>query len=294
MNKHSWTGVIFFTAIFVASIFIQGHAALFLNGTALLIVTCGTLGALLLSYPIDDLRAALVVTRNLHRDPPPNSKEVISTMLNMAVQSRGKGLLALESMGEHSTISFLKRALGLLIDGLPDEALADLLHAEMLHFKQRRAYIERMFRQAALFAPAFGVAGSVVGLIDMLAGISNPDVILLTIPVALVSPLYGIVLANTVFFPIAESIHAKTQKELLIQKLIMDGVIIMRSEANPRRMAIELESFLTPAARAHENLSLKEIRECLHDPRASGSLRLEPRLAPPLAQRASHGTEWPA
>ncbi len=284
MNKHSWIGVAFFTAIFVSSIVIQGHAALFLNGTALLIVTCGTLGAMLLSYPIADLRTALQVTRNLHRDPPPTSKEVINTMLDMAVQSRGKGLLALESMGEHSTIAFLKRALGLLIDGLPDEELSDLLHAEMLHFKQRRAYVERMFRQAALLAPAFGVAGSVVGLIDMLAGITNPDVILLTIPVALVSPLYGIVLANAVFFPIAESIHAKTQKELLIQKLITDGVIIMRSEPNPRRMAIKLESFLTPSARAHENLSLKEIRERLRQFRENGSLRLEPRLAPQITR----------
>ncbi|MBI3530840.1 MAG: MotA/TolQ/ExbB proton channel family protein [Betaproteobacteria bacterium] len=284
MNKHSWIGVIFFTAIFISSIFIQGHAALFLNGTALLIVTCGTLGAMLLSYPIGDMRAALQVTRNLHRNPPPTSKEVINTMLDMAVQSRGKGILALENMGEHSTITFLKRALGLLIDGLPDEELSDLLHAEMLHFKQRRAFIERMFRQAALFAPAFGVAGSVVGLIDMLTGITNPDMILQTIPVALVSPLYGIVLANTVFFPVAESIHAKTQKELLIQKLITDGVIIMRSEPNPRRIAIKLESFLTPSARAHENLSLKEIRERLRDLRANGSLRLEPRLAPQIPQ----------
>lgn len=282
MNKHSWIGVIFFTAIFVSSIFIQGHAALFLNGTALLIVTCGTLGAMLLSYPIGDLRTAVLVTRNLHRDPPPTSKEVINTMLDMAVQSRGKGLLVLEDMGEHSTITFLKRALGLLIDGLPDEELSDLLHAEMLHFKQRRAYIERIFRQAALFAPAFGVAGSVIGLIDMLTGITNPDVILQTIPVALVSPLYGIVLANTVFFPIAESIHAKTQKELLIQKLITDGVIIMRSEPNPRRMATKLESFLTPSARTHENLTLKEIRERLSDLRVKGGLRLEPRLAPQL------------
>jgi chemotaxis protein MotA len=284
MNKHSWIGVIFFTAIFVSSIFIQGHAALFLNGTALLIVTCGTLGAMFLSYPIGDLRAALQVTRNLHRNGPPTSKEVIDTMLDMAVQSRGKGILALENMGEHSTITFLKRALGLLIDGLPDEELSDLLHTEMLHFKQRRAYFERMYRQAALFAPAFGVAGSVVGLIDMLTGITNPDLILQTIPVALVSPLYGIVLANTVFFPVAESIHAKTQKELLIQKLITDGVMIMRSEPNPRRIVIKLESFLTPSARAHENLSLKEIRERLRDLRANGSLRLEPRLAPQLAQ----------
>lgn len=135
----------------------------------------------------------------------------------------------------------------------------------MFHFKQRRVQIERIFRQGALFAPAFGVAGSVIGLINMLAGIADPDMIVQSIPVALTSPLYGIVLANTVFFPLAEAIHVKTQKELLIQILITDGVMVIRREPNPRRLALKLESFLTPSARAYENRSLKEIRERLRD-----------------------------
>jgi len=103
----------------------------------------------------------------------------------------------------------------------------------------------------------------------MLAGITNPDVILKTIPIALTAPLYGIVLANSVCFPIAESIHAKTQKELLIQRLIADGVGVIRSEPNPRRLAIKLESFLTPSARTLENLSLNDIRIRLRNLRAT-------------------------
>lgn len=274
MNKHSWIAIILFTGIFVAAFFDKGNAGLFVNGTAMLIVTCGTLGALFLCYPAGDLFAALRVTRNLYRNPPPTSNEVINTMIEMALQSRGKGVLALEEMSEQSTISFLKRALALLVDGLKDEELTEILRAEILHFKQRRAQIERMFRQGALFAPAFGVAGSVVGLIDMLAGISNPDVILKTIPVALTSVLYGIVLANSVFFPIAEGIHAKTQKELLIQQLIADGVLVIRGESNPRRLAIKLESFLTPSARTLENLSLNDIRQRLRN------IHAQPRAKP--------------
>src|SRR5262249_1356200 len=156
----------------------------------------------------------------------------------MALQSRGKGVLALESLSNQSTVSFLKRAFGLLVDGVSDEDLNDILRAEMFSFKQRRTQFERMFRQGAMFAPAFGVAGSVVGLIDMLAGVGSPDLILKTIPIALTAPLYGIVLANSLFFPIAESIHAKTQKELLAQRLIADGVAVIRREPNPRRLAI--------------------------------------------------------
>jgi chemotaxis protein MotA len=271
MNKHSWIAVTLFAGIFVASFFLQGNGALFVNATALAIVVCGTLGAMFVCYPAGDLYAALQVTRNLYRASPPTSREVIDTLLEMALHSRGKGVLALEGMSEHSSISFMKRAFALLIDGFANEELSEILQSEMFNFKQRRAQFERMFRQAALFAPAFGVAGSVVGLIDMLAGISNPDVILKTIPVALTAPLYGIVLANSVFFPIAESIHAKTQKELLIQRLITDGVLIIRSEPNPRRLAIKLESFLTPSARTLENLSLNEIRARLREVHATFS-----------------------
>jgi len=266
MNRHSWSAIVFFAGIFAASFCLRGNGALFVNASALAIVTCGTLAAMFLCYPAADLHAALRVTRNLYRNPPPTSNEVIRTMIEMALHTRNRGVLALEEAGEQSTLTFLKRALALLVDGLKEDELADILHGEMLHFRQRRAQIERMFRQAALFAPAFGVAGSVIGLIDMLAGITDPDVILKTIPVALTSPLYGIVLANSVFFPIAEGIHAKTQKELLIQKLVADGVLVIRREPNPRQLAIKLESFLTPSARNLENLSLNEIRQRRHSP----------------------------
>jgi chemotaxis protein MotA len=268
MNRHNWLAIMLFGGIFVAGFFFKGNAALFVNGTAMLIVTCGTLGALFLCYPAEDLFAALQVTRNLYRNPPPSSNEVINSMIELALQPRGKGVIALEAMSEQSTISFLKRALALLVDGFKDEEIIEILQAEMVHFKQRRTHMERMFRQGALFAPAFGVAGSVVGLIDMLAGITNPDVILTTIPVALTSVLYGIVLANSVFFPVAEGIHTKTQKELLIQRLIADGVLVIRGEPNPRRLAVKLESFLTPSARTLENLSLHDIRQRLSNMQA--------------------------
>jgi len=286
MNKHSWIAVALFTGIFFASFFAGGHAALFVNAVALVIVSCGTLGAVFLCYPTADLRAALRVVRNVYRHPPPTSAEIISTLLEVALYSRGnsaENIAALENMSEQSTVSFLKRALGLLVDPFKDEEISEILHTEMFHFKQRRVQIERIFRQGALFAPAFGVAGSVIGLINMLAGITNPDVVLQSIPLALTSPLYGIVLANAVFFPLAESIHAKTQKELLSQMLVTNGVMIIRRESNPRRLALKLESFLTPSARTHENRSLADIAEHLRQRRAETS-QVPPTL---VAKRAA-------
>lgn len=276
MGRHSWFAILAFGAAFAAGFTLHGHAALFVNGAALLVVTSGTLGALFLCYPLGDLAAALRVTVNTYRAPPPTARVVIDTLLELALESRGKGVLALERLGQQSTISFLKRALGLLIDGLKDDELLDILQAEMLHFRERRRQFERIFRQAALLAPAFGVAGSVIGLIEMLAGIAEASVILQTIPLALTAPLYGIVLANALFFPLAEAIHAKTHKELLMQRLIIDGVLAIRQEPNPRRLAIKLESFLTPSARTLENRSLNEMRERLRALRAGPAAAVLP------------------
>jgi chemotaxis protein MotA len=254
-------GVVLFTGIYVATFTIADNAGMLFNGLGLAIVLSGTLAAMFLSYPSDSLLAALRVARNTYTGKSLTPEKVIEILQELAVRTRTKGVLALEDFGERTTIMFLKRALNLLVDGFDDADLDEMLHTEMFHFKQRRLQHERLFRHAAKLAPAFGVAGSVIGLIAMLDGIGDPEVILQTIPIALTSTLYGIVLANFILTPIAESIHAKTERELLMQKLITDGVIAIRREPNPMRLATKLESFLTPASRATEHASVEELRE---------------------------------
>jgi chemotaxis protein MotA len=254
-------GVVLFAGIYAATFLFTGNAGLMLNGVGLSVVLSGTLGAIFLSYPFNDIRAALQVARNTYSGRMLTPERIIEILRDLAARTRTKGVLALESFSEQTTIGFLKRALNLLVDGFRDDELHEILHTEMFYFKQRRMQHERLFRHAARLAPAFGVAGSVIGLIAMLAGIGDPEVILQSIPIALTSTLYGIILGNFILTPIAESIHAKTEHELLLQKLVTDGVITIRREPNPVRLATKLESFLTPSARHHENRTIEEIRE---------------------------------
>ena len=258
MSTYNWMGVVLFAGIYGATFLFSDNAALMFNGIGLCVVLSGTLGAIFLSYPVEDLRAAVRVARNTYAGRMLTPERIIEILSELAALTRSKGVLALESFSEQTTIGFLKRALNLLVDGFRDD---EILHTEMAYFKQRRLQHERVFRHAARLAPAFGVAGSVIGLIAMLAGIGDPEVILRSIPIALTSTLYGIVLSNFILTPIAESIRAKTERELLLQKLVTDGVIIIRREPNPVRLATKLESFLTPSARHHENRSIDEIRD---------------------------------
>ena len=260
LHAHSWLGISFFTLLFFGCFMIGEGRYLMFNLAGLLVVAAGTLGAAFISYPTEEIGAAVKVVVNSYRTPPPTKKEIVDALLDLSLKSRVDGLLALEEEEERVSVLFLKRALTMLVDGFRVEELRDALYTEIYFFQQRRSQHERVFRHLAMLAPAFGVAGSVIGLIGMLAGIGNTGVILQTIPIALTATLYGIVLAYFLLIPLAENIHAKTQEELLVLKLVTEGVTLIAQEYNTVRLQTRLESFLAPQVRNIHHKSFMEIR----------------------------------
>lgn len=237
------------------------HAGLYINSIGLIIVLSGTLGATVLSYPMQDIGAALRVARNSYVSNPPSDVEIVDALLDLAVRRRHHGVLALEDAEEEVTVGFLRNALGMLVDGYKDAEIRDILATEMLYFRKRRDQHVQLFRHMARLAPAFGVAGSVVGLVAMLGDIGDPRTILESVPIALTSTLYGIIIGNLILGPIAESIERKTVKELFVQRLITDGVIAIQGEQNTVKLAKKLNAFLTPASRHAKSHSFNEIRD---------------------------------
>lgn len=260
-NMHFWPGILFFSLLFFGSFVISDGAHMMVNLVGLIVVLAGTLGATLFSYPWQELRSSSIVALNSYRTPPPSEKKVVDALLDLSLRSRIDGLLALEEQEEHTSVLFLRRALSMLVDSYKLEDIRDALYTEVYFFQQRRIMHERVFRHMSRLAPAFGLTGSVIGLIGMLAGIGDTGVIIHTIPIALTSTLYGIVLANFFLTPVAENIYSKTQEEILIKKLIIEGVTLIASEYNTVRLQTKLESFITPAAREAQHKSFGEIKE---------------------------------
>lgn len=259
-HTHALWGIGICTALLFSTFLISDGGYLMFNAEGLLVVIAGTLGATLISYPKKAIHSAAKVAINSYQSVVPTGEEIVDSLLDLSIKSRIDGLLALEKDGERTSVMFLERALSMLVDGFSQEELRDALHTEIHFFQQRRAQHERVFRHMALLAPAFGVAGGVVGLIGMLGGIQESDVILHTIPVALTSTLYGVLLAYFLCIPVAENIHAKTQEELLILKLITDGVTLIGQEYNTIRLQTRLQSFITPQLRNTQHKSFSEIR----------------------------------
>jgi len=260
LNKNL-LGLVLCVLVFVFGFTLLGNLSLYFNVAGLLIVLGGTTGAVFLSYPVKRLRIVGKVLRASYLSKPKSPEEIVGVLVDLSVKSRFRGLLSLQEDEEETTILFLRRALGFLVDGYRGQQMRDILNTEMFFFKMRREDSERVLRTIGDLFPSFGLVGSIVGLIGMLAGVGDTSVILATVPVALTSTLYGVIFANFFFIPFAANLRERTDQELLLQKIITEGIMAIESEVDPRVLERKLKSFLTPSSRRGRLVSLERIRE---------------------------------
>ncbi len=261
LRNKNLIGLVLCVLVFLAGFAMNGNVSLYFNVASLLIVLGGTMGAVFLSYPVERLRIVAKVLRASYLSEPKSPEEIVGILVDLSVKSRFRGLLSLQEDEEETTILFLRRALGFLVDGYRGQQMRDILNTEMFFFKMRREDSERVLRTIGDLFPSFGLIGSIVGLIGMLAGVGDTSVILATVPVALTSTLYGVIFANFFFIPFAANLRERTDQELLLQKIITEGIMAIESEVDPRVLERKLKSFLTPSSRQGRLVSLERIQE---------------------------------
>ncbi len=261
MKNKNLIGLILSTLLFLLGFALHGNIGLYFSLSAALIVIFGTFAATLLSYKFDQLWNVLRVLVSAYRKPITKETEIITILIDLSIRSRMEGILALQNQENETTILFLRRALGCLVDGYKMDQIRDILNTEMYFFRLRREDSERALRTIANYLPTFGLIGSVVGLITMIGGIGDTSIILKAIPLALTATLYGLIFSTFFFLPFAATVRERTNQELLLQKIIMEGVIAINSEVNPIVLKTKLESFLTPSDREIEYVSYAKLKE---------------------------------
>jgi len=260
-NGKNIIGIITFLFIFITGCFIHGNIGLFFNTSGLLIVLGGTLLSAFISFRIERLLIVYKVLISSFGIPKRKPSEIIEILVNLSLKKKLKGLLSLqEDEGEISSL-FLQHALEYLIDGLSTRQIKDILFTEMYFFKIRRKESEHVLKITAQICPSIGIIGSIVGLISMLSGIHDSSTILKTIPIALTSTLYGIILSNFFLIPFSENICERTNHELLLQRIITEGILAIGSDLHPRIIEKKLKSFLTPSERKGKLVTLQKIKE---------------------------------
>lgn len=254
-------GFILCVSLFILGCAMQGNVGLYFNLSGFMIVFGGTFAATFISYRMERIGIVMKVLTSSYKKNLKTPDEIIEILVDLSVKSKLQGLLSLQEDEEETTVLFLERALSCLVDGYSRQQIRDVLNTEMYFFKLRRAETERVLTTMAEISPLFGLAGSVVGLISMLAGVHDAAAILTTIPISLTSTLYGIVAANFFFLPFSVRIKERTNQELLLQKIILEGVLAIESEHHPRVLERKLKSFLTPSSRSGKLVTLKRIQE---------------------------------
>jgi len=242
-------GLVFGFILVVIPIVMGGGVNTFINLPAFLITVGGTVFATFVNFPMEKLLSTGKVVRTvvMHKLPSPDS--VIRDIVSFIRIAHKDGLLALDKHLDEIDYFFLKKGVRLTIDGVPQDIIADILNKELMISIERQKVGYKILSALGTYAPAFGMIGTLIGLIQMLRSLSDPSQIGGGMAVALLTTFYGALLANLFFIPMAGKVKERTEEEKLLRMLIIEGIGAMMSEESPRLVEERLLIFLNPMDR---------------------------------------------
>jgi chemotaxis protein MotA len=231
------------------SILAGGNLGGFFNLSAAAIVLGGTFGSLLVHFPITRIVGLFGILRKTLVYSHPEPDTVIAKMVKYAERARREGMLALEDDSETENDDFLRKGLRLAVDGTDPQLLEKIMYTDLQQIENRHIEGARILAAGGAFAPAFGMIGTLIGLVSMLSTLSDPAQIGAGMATALVTTFYGAVLANALFLPLAGKLETRSREEILNKEMVIDGIMAIQSGDSPRIVEEKLKSFLSPSMR---------------------------------------------
>ena len=180
---------------------------------------------------------------------PSNESETITTIIGLSNVARKEGLLALEEAANGIEDTFLKKGILLIVDGTDPELVRSILETELISIEGRHKKTISFWEDLATMGPAWGMIGTLIGLINMLKQMNDPDTIGPSMAVALITTLYGSLLANWICTPIATKLKSHNDTEIMTKEVMVEGLLSIQAGENPRVIEEKLKSFLPPAMR---------------------------------------------
>lgn len=258
-------GIVSGVGLLFYAIVMQGGVEIFWSVPSLMIVLGGTGAAIFISCPLPKVMRVSTVLLQIFKKEIEKPSWVIKLMVELAFKARQKSLLSLEDDFQRIENRFVKLGLEMVIDGQPASMIRDVLDTELDFVQVRHRSGEHIFRAAARFAPSFGLIGTLIGLVAMLRNLGGGEdtaaMIGQGMAVALITTFYGAMIANLFFTPIAEKLRSRSEDEMLVNRIIIEGVLLIQGGVNPRIIERKLNSFLPPEMRsAYYDKILKENR----------------------------------
>ena len=242
----TFIGIVIAGAMVVGSIIVGGNSAWFINYPSLMIVVGGTMGATFLTYPISEVFRGFNIAKNAFVKKNQSTERIIHTIVECAKIARREGILSFEKRLNTIGDDFLARGLQLAIDGLESREINEIMNTEIQYLEEKNKLEADIFTTMGTFAPAVGMLGTIVGLIQMLMQMKDPGEIGAPMALAFLTTFYGILLANLFFLPIAGKLKSISKKEVLKKYMRIEGIIAIQSGDNHRIVEHKMKAFLEP------------------------------------------------
>lgn len=221
----------------------------FVDVPSVVVVMGGTFAAIFIALPMKTVLNIGAVFGKAAAGSAINSVEIITKIIELANVARREGLLALEEAVGQVKDDFLKKGVMLIVDGTDPELVKSILETELSYIESRHSEGKGIFDTMGSLAPAFGMIGTLIGLVIMLNNLSDPSSIGPSMAVALITTFYGSVIANLVCIPISKKLSANSAEEVLSREIMIEGLLSIQAGENPRIIEEKLKAFLSPKVR---------------------------------------------
>ena len=247
-------GVILALTSILISLIMDGGtpAELFAHPAALIIIFGGSLGATIITSPLQTAMKLHLYVMQAFTTRKFNAKETIELLTTLADKARRDGLLALEEDSKKIDDEFLKKGIMMVVDGVDPEQVSAIMESNISQMRVRHKQGITFFAAAGAFAPTFGIIGTVMGLISVLKQLDNPSALGESIAAAFLATLWGLLSSNLIYLPISGKLKSKSDEEARSRYMQLEGILSIQAGENPRIVRDKLNSFLTPKEIASE------------------------------------------
>jgi len=229
-----------------------GQILVYWNPPSILIVFGGAAAALLIGFPLAKVLNAVNVARNAIFEERKTAKKLIDDLVQYAEVARRDGILSLENLTDQMEDQFIVKGIQMAVDGTDPDLVEQILTTEMECIADRHSTGKRIFESLGKYAPAYGMIGTLIGLVAMLNSLSDFNSIGPKMAVALLTTMYGAVVANLFFLPMADKLADRSETEMMLKQIVIKGVMSIQSGDNPRIVRQKLMTFLPPKLREEE------------------------------------------
>ncbi|MEA2081844.1 MAG: MotA/TolQ/ExbB proton channel family protein [Elusimicrobiota bacterium] len=233
----------------ISRVGVAGFLTSFVDYQSVAITLGGTFAATMVNYSFHELVSVFAIAKKVFMQKDDDAVGIIDTVVRLTKKSRTQGMLSIEQDIKELPTPFLRHGFSLVLANIDVETIRTELETEIIFLRERHKLGQEIFLTMGTFAPAFGMLGTIMGLIMMLANLEDQAAIAGGMAVALLTTLYGALLANIIFLPVSGKLKRKSEDEVLIKEIIIEGIISMKNGDIPSIIESKLKAYLPPKKR---------------------------------------------